>query len=118
MATGRIEDDSKAFIRGILYNHKETSGCILRVQKKKDMLPSTLLSEHEQWGSFMAVASGSVISLPISATPVVAIPVDMNKTNNSLIYSTVDYRNGSFRVYGNRANGDNNLYGTWLAICF
>ena len=71
-----------------------------------------------QWGSFRAVASGSVISLPISATPVVAIPVDMNSTNNSLIYSTVDYRNGSFRVYGNRADGNNDLYGTWLAICF
>ena len=71
-----------------------------------------------QWGSFRAVASGSVISLPISATPVVAIPVDMNSTNNSLIYSTVDYRNGSFRVYGNRADGNNELYGTWLAICF
>ena len=73
---------------------------------------------YRQWGSFRAVASGSVISLPISATPVVAIPVDMNNTNNSLIYSTVDYRNGSFRVYGNRADGNNDLYGTWLAICF
>lgn len=71
-----------------------------------------------QWGSFRTVASGSVISLPISATPVVAIPVDMNTTNNSLIYSTVDYRNGSFRVYGNRVDGNTELYGTWLAICF
>lgn len=71
-----------------------------------------------QWGSFGLLASGSVISLPISATPVVAIPVDMNNTNNNLIYSTVDYRNGSFRVYGNRADGNTDLYGTWLAICF
>lgn len=71
-----------------------------------------------QWGSFTLVASGSVISLPISATPVVAILVDMNTTNNSLIYSTVDYRNGSFRVYGNCVDGNTDLYGTWLAICF
>ena len=71
-----------------------------------------------QWGSFVHVASGSVISLSISATPVVAIPVDMNVENNSLIYSTVGYRNGSFRVYGNRVSGNNDLYGTWLAICF
>ena len=30
MAIGRIEDDSKAIIGGVLYNHKETAGCILR----------------------------------------------------------------------------------------
>ena len=71
-----------------------------------------------QWGSFGKVVSGSVISLPISATPVVAIPVDMNTSNNSLTYSTEDYRNGSFRVYGNRFDGNTDLYGTWLAICF
>ena len=71
-----------------------------------------------QWGSFGLEASGSVISLPISATPVVVIPVDMNTNNNSLIYSTVDYRNGSFRVYGNRVDGNTDIYGTWLAICF
>jgi hypothetical protein len=35
VATGRIEDDSKAFIGGILYNHKETSGCILRGSEEK-----------------------------------------------------------------------------------
>ena len=78
-------------------------------------LPSAV---SRQWGSFGLVASGSVISLPISATPVVVIPVDMNTNNNSLIYSTVDYRNGSFRVYGNRVDGNTELYGTWLAICF
>lgn len=72
----------------------------------------------QQWGFFKQVASGSVISLPISATPVVAIPVDMNVDNNSLIYSTVGYRNGSFTVYGNRADGNTNVYGTFLAICF
>ena len=71
-----------------------------------------------QWGSFGKVVSGSVISLPISATPVVAIPVDVNTGNNSLTYSTVDYRNGSFRVYGNRFDGNTDLYGNWLAICF
>lgn len=71
-----------------------------------------------QWGSFEKVVSGSVISLPISATPVVAIPVDVNTGNNSLTYSTVDYRNGSFRVYGNRFDGNTDLYGNWLAICF
>lgn len=71
-----------------------------------------------QWGSFGKVVSGSVISLPISATPVVAIPVDINTSNNSLTYSTVDYRNGSFRVYGNRLDGSTDLYGNWLAICF
>lgn len=71
-----------------------------------------------QWGTFVNVASGSVISLPISATPVVAIPVDMNVDNDSLIYSTVEYRNGSFRAYGNRVRGNTTLYGTWLAICF
>lgn len=71
-----------------------------------------------QWGSFGKVVSGSVISLPISATPVVAIPVDVNTSNNSLTYSTVDYRNGSFRVYGNRFDGNTDLYGNWLAICF
>lgn len=71
-----------------------------------------------QWGSFGKVVSGSVISLPISATPVVAIPVDVNTRNNSLTYSTVDYRNGSFRVYGNRFDGNTDLYGNWLAICF
>ena len=71
-----------------------------------------------QWGSFGKVVSGSVISLPISATPVVAIPVDVNISNNSLTYSTVDYRNGSFRVYGNRFDGNTDIYGNWLAICF
>lgn len=71
-----------------------------------------------QWGKFFNIASGSVISLPISATPVVAIPVDMNLDNNSLIYSTTNYTNGSFKIYGNRVNGDTTLYGTWLAICF
>lgn len=71
-----------------------------------------------QWGSFGKVVSGSVISLPISATPVVAIPIDVNTGNNSLTFSTVDYRNGSFRVYGNRFDGNTDLYGNWLAICF
>ena len=71
-----------------------------------------------QWGSFVKVVPGSVISLPISATPVVAIPVDINNSNNSLTYSTVDYRNGSFIVYGNRFDGNTDLYGHWLAICF
>lgn len=70
VATGRIEDDSKAFIRGILYNHKETSGCILRVQKKKDMLPSTLLSEHEQWVNALASDAdvGHDFTLPLSCS--------------------------------------------------
>ena len=71
-----------------------------------------------QWGSFENVVSGSVISLPISATPVVAIPVDMNTSNNSLTYSTIDYTNGSFRAYGNRFDGNTVLFGHWLAICF
>ena len=88
------------------------------------MLVPRKLSSHgfyfrfRQWGSFGKVVSGSVISLPISATPVVAIPVDVNIDNNSLTYSTVDYRNGSFRVYGNRFDGNTDLYGDWLAICF
>ena len=34
-ATGHIEDDSKAIIGGILYNHKETIGCILRGSEEK-----------------------------------------------------------------------------------
>lgn len=34
-ATGRIEDDSKAVIGGILYNHKETIRCILRGSEEK-----------------------------------------------------------------------------------
>lgn len=71
-----------------------------------------------QWGSFVNVVSGSVISLPISATPVVAIPVDINISNNSLTYSTTDYTNGSFRAYGNRFDGNIALFGHWLAICF
>ena len=71
-----------------------------------------------QWGTMGKVASGSVISLPISATPVVVVPVDMNTSNNSLIFSTVNYTNGSFRIYGNRVDGNTEVYGTWLAICF
>ncbi len=35
VATGRIEDDSKAIIGGVLYNHKETIGCILRGTEEK-----------------------------------------------------------------------------------
>ena len=35
IATGHIEDDSKAFIGGILYKHKENSGCILRGSEEK-----------------------------------------------------------------------------------
>lgn len=35
IATGHIEDDSKAFIDGILYKHKETFGCILRGSEDK-----------------------------------------------------------------------------------
>lgn len=76
------------------------------------------LEGTEQWGIFEQVVSGSVISLPISATPVIVIPVDMNISNNSLIFSTVNYTNGSFRIYGNRVDGNTEVYGTWLAICF
>ena len=72
----------------------------------------------EQWGTIGKVVSGSVISLPISATPVVVIPVDTNTSNNSLIYSTVNYTNGSFIIYGNRVDGNTEVYGTFLAICF
>lgn len=35
VATGRIEDDSKAIIGGVLYNHKETIECILRGSEEK-----------------------------------------------------------------------------------
>lgn len=82
------------------------------------MMPNGLPLGYRQWGSFVNGVSGSVISLPISATPVVAIPVDINISNNSLTYSTTDYTNGSFRVYGNRFDGNIALFGHWLAICF
>lgn len=36
-------------------------------QKKKGLLPSTLLSEHEQWGTISLNAGKSMIILPISA---------------------------------------------------
>ena len=96
---------------------KITRKLFLQLQGRK-LLFIVLPLVSKQWGSFEKVVSGSVISLPISATPVVAIPVDINISNNSLIYSTIDYRNGSFRVYGNRLDGNTDIYGNWLAICF
>ena len=75
------------------------------------------LSSNRQWGVILGVASGSVVTLPISATPRIVIPVDINDKSNSLIYSTVKYTNGSFTIYGNRVDGNTDVYATWLAIC-
>ena len=33
VATGHIDDDSTAYIRGALYNHKETNACLLRASE-------------------------------------------------------------------------------------
>ena len=33
LASGHIDDNSTAYIKGVLYNHKETTNCILRASE-------------------------------------------------------------------------------------
>ena len=76
------------------------------------------LLDTEQWGTLYNIASGSVITLPISATPFFVVPVDVNTDNNSLIFSITRYSKGSFTIYGNRRDGTAEVWGNWLAFCF
>ena len=45
VATGHIDDDSTAYIRGVLYNHKETNTCVLRTSEAAG--PA---AEYVAWG--------------------------------------------------------------------
>ena len=45
VATGHIDDDSAAYIRGVLYNHKETNTCVLRTSEANG--PA---AEYVAWG--------------------------------------------------------------------
>lgn len=77
-----------------------------------------MLLESKQWGGFYGISNGSIVALPISATPIIVLVVDIDTANNSLIFSTVNYAKGSFRAYGNRVNQVNNLiWGNWIAVC-
>lgn len=72
----------------------------------------------EQWGSFLSVDNASFIILPISATPIQVVVVDMASAANSLCMSTLDYTNGKFKVTGNRNDlSYTQLWGHWIAVC-
>ena len=87
-------------------------------QKKKDLLPSTLPSEHEQWGITTEVHARSYVQLPISATPLVVVATDMNMASNPLALSTGGYQLGSFMLDGRRLSADTGwLWARWSAIC-
>lgn len=87
-------------------------------QKKKDLLPSTLPSEHEQWGSFVSVDNESFIILPISATPIQVVVVDMASSGIPLCLSTSGYAVGKFKVVGVRVDqSPSPLWGHWIAVC-
>ena len=70
-----------------------------------------------QWGHVVEVNSGTIVYLPISATPVSVVMNDENSVANDLSISTCSYTLGSFVIYGSRRDGNTVLWGHWIAIC-
>ena len=70
-----------------------------------------------QWGHVGSVDSGTIVYLPISATPVSVVMNDENSMANDLSISTSSYTSGSFVVYGSRRDGNTVIWGHWIAIC-
>ena len=71
----------------------------------------------KQWGYVVSVDSGTIVYLPISATPVSVVMNDENSTANDLSIFTCSYTSGSFVVYGSRRDGNTVIGGHWIAIC-
>lgn len=71
----------------------------------------------KQWGHVVEVNSGTIVYLPISATPVSVVMNDENSVANDLSISTCSYTLGSFVIYGSRRDGNTVLWGHWIAIC-
>lgn len=72
-----------------------------------------------QWGYVYDVNPGSSVALPLSATPMAVVTMDVDTANNPLVLSTGAYAKGSFKLYGRRISpsGDNRLWGHWIAVC-
>ena len=78
-------------------------------------LPSAV---SRQWGSFVSVDNGSFVSLPISATPIQVVAVDMASGGSPLCLSTSWYVVGKFKVVGVRIDqSPSQLWGHWIAVC-
>ena len=78
-------------------------------------LPSAV---SRQWGSFYSVESGSFVTLPISATPIQVVIVDMATDGSPLCISTSGYAVGKFKVFGVRVDhSPSPLWGHWIAVC-
>lgn len=72
----------------------------------------------EQWGSFGPVDNESFIILPISATPIQVVVVDMARNGIPLCMSTSSYAVGKFKVVGVRVDQSlSPLWGHWIAVC-
>ena len=71
----------------------------------------------KQWGHVVEVNSGTIVYLPISATPVSVVMNDENSVANDLSISTCSYTLGSFVIYGSRRDVNTVLWGHWIAIC-
>nr|DAV20275.1 MAG TPA: hypothetical protein [Caudoviricetes sp.] len=72
----------------------------------------------EQWGSFGPVDNESFIILPISATPIKVVVVDMARNGIPLCMSTSGYAVGKFKVVGVRVDQSlSPLWGHWIAVC-
>lgn len=70
-----------------------------------------------QWGSFASVDNGSFVTLPISATPIQVVAVDMASGGSPLCLSTLWYVVGKFKVVGVRIDqSPSPLWGHWIAV--
>lgn len=81
-----------------------------------------LLFAIKQWGAFGNVTSGTYITMPLSATPFLAVATDINTNNNPLCLSASNFAYGKFGIYGIRigiADGirQDSLWGQWIAVC-
>lgn len=73
---------------------------------------------YRQWGSFGPVDNESFIILPISATPIKVVVVDMARNGIPLCMSTSGYAVGKFKVVGVRVDQSlSPLWGHWIAVC-
>ena len=75
-------------------------------------------TRYIQWGSFGPVDNESFIILPISATPIQVVVVDMAMNGIPLCMSTSGYAVGKFKVVGVRVDQSlSQLWGHWIAVC-
>ena len=83
-------------------------------QKKKGLLPSTLPSEHEQWGSTAEETKTSFdVKLNITMTVICAIPYDISTKASSACYLCYIDSTATSLTFG--ANTAPYGYG-WIAI--